>query len=166
MTAFLTPLRLEYVPPWEYLHTGWTENDGTARWQLTEPFVYHSTLLRHDVTVPTGFRNDLASVPVLPIISAVYGGRYARPAVIHDYLCRQGHLKRSRCDLVLLEAMQHENELELAAMDAAGIDNDEIAERKGALAALSSQMYLAVCFYTRTGFWKTEVDKPGFEVIG
>lgn len=166
MSAFLSPLRVEFVNPWEYYNTVWCENDGVDRWQLTEPFLYYSSLLKKTVEVPAGFRFDKASVPVVPFIYDQFGGRYTKAACVHDFLVRDRRYPRAKCDRVFLEAMQTENQLELEAMEKAGEDDDEIAAHRAQLEARAKAMYAAVCLYTKTGLWKTEVDRPGFEPIG
>lgn len=170
MSEFLSPLRVEYVEPWDFPNNGtWNENDGTARWQLTEPLLYYSSLLKRMVEVPTGFRNDLASVPTLPLIYARYGNRYARPAAVHDFLCRrigERIVPRAKCDKVFLEAMRVENAMEIDAMIRSGVDPDRIAERKLELDALAREMYAAVYLYSASGRWKNETDEPGFNPIG
>lgn len=157
-SAFTSPLRVELVCSWI--------NEGTGQWQLTHMFSYYSALLQRVVDVPLGFSTDFASVPKLPLVYLVHGGRYARPAVIHDFLCRQGHVLRNRSDSVFLEAMRAENAEELMALVASGADEAEIEERAQGLEGRAYTMYLAVAFYTRTGRWKTDVDEPDFEPIG
>lgn len=55
--------------------------------KLTEDFIYWSDYLVAYVIVPAGYRTDFASVPrffwrIFPPM-----GRYAKAAVVHDYLC-------------------------------------------------------------------------------
>lgn len=154
MSAFLSALRCEYVPPWEYLHEGWNDNDGTDRWQLTEPLKFHSDVLRKTDEVPLGFRFDKASVPTLPMMYANFGGRYTRPACVHDWLCRMGRVSREKADRVFLEFMRLENAQELQAMYAAGVDDDDIADRNAVLEGRAQMMYAAVALFTKTGLWK------------
>lgn len=166
MSAFLTPLQCEYVPPWRYLdNSGWHENDGTDRWQMTSPFEYYSSLLRRKVVCEVGFRFDKSSVPTLPALYAEFGGRYTRPAAVHDKLCREGYVGREKCDKVFLEAMQLENEEELADMVKSGASAEEVADYRVKLMSRARLMYLAVCLYTKSGLWKTEVSRPGFEPV-
>jgi hypothetical protein len=72
MAKFLTELELSCI------------DDGT--WILDAPLKYESDLLKQTVTVPTGFKTDLASVPRFPIAYQFWGGRAHREAVIHDFL--------------------------------------------------------------------------------
>lgn len=155
MSQFLCPLDVRYVPPWEYLNDGqWTPNDGTPRWELTAPFQYYSSLLKRAVEVPLGFRFDGPSVPTLPLVYAQFGGRYMRPAAIHDYLCRMGWFKRNRIDRVFLEAMRLENHLEIETMRKCQMGEGEIAERAAELEGRAQMMFAAVVMYSASGAWK------------
>lgn len=157
VSKFLTALQVELFDPYA--------NDGTGLWMLTAPFRYYSSLLRREVEVPYGFVHDYASVPRLPLIYAATGNRYHRPAVLHDYLCRQRHVRRDRADSVFLEAMRLQNREELAHMAAAG-QQDEVEERAAALSGRSQSMYVAVVLYTKSGLWKKDIDLPGYEPVG
>lgn len=58
------------------------------------------------ITVPAGFKTDLASIPrplwaVLPPV-----GAYDAAAVVHDYLYQHNGVSRADADAVLLEAMR------------------------------------------------------------
>lgn len=60
------------------------------------------------ITVPVGFETDFASVP--RVIDDLFGwdprGKYALPAVVHDYLYSgQTEYSRRRADEIFLEAM-------------------------------------------------------------
>lgn len=77
-------------------------------WRLTRPLVYESDLIGK-VTAPEGFLTDLASVPRVPIIFALWGDRAHREAVIHDYLFKIGsepEVSWSTANNVFLEAMK------------------------------------------------------------
>ena len=143
---------------------GWA-NNGRGLWELLFELVYYSALLGYEVTVPKSFRFDGSSVPRLPLAFALYGGRYWRAACIHDYLCRMGYIRRSLIDKVFLEAMRAENLLELAAMEADGADPDELAQRAAELEGQALTMYAGVAAYTKSGLWKKDVHKPGFEPV-
>ena len=76
---------------------------------LLSPLVYHSGLLNRSIIIPAGFETDLASVPRLPIIYALWGDRAHREAVLHDYLYRIDSdpvVSKDVVDKVFLEAMQ------------------------------------------------------------
>lgn len=158
MSAFLTTLDERLVDPWA--------NDGTGHWQLLAPFRYRSSRLKRVVEVPLGFVYDHASVPRIPGVYAMFGNRYHRPACIHDFLCRQGYVRRETADLVFLEAMRLQNTEEIENMRDSGEDDDAIMDRKIALEGRARAMYAAVALYTKSGVWKTEVHKKGFEPLG
>lgn len=165
VSPFLTPMRAEYIPPWTYYGNGWQPNNGTSCWQLTEPFQLYSRVLGRTVVCETGFRFDKASVPGIGILYGEFGDRFLRAACGHDKLCRERRVKRNRADRAFLEWMRAEIAEELDAMREAGIDDDEIADMHARLEGRAQLMYAAVVAYTKSGLWKTEVDRPGFEPI-
>jgi hypothetical protein len=57
-------------------------------WELLEPLAYYSAILGKLIIVPKGFQTDLASVPRVPILYTIWGGRAHREGVLHDYLYR------------------------------------------------------------------------------
>lgn len=71
-------------------------------WRLDEPLIYRSGTTQH--VVPKGFMTDGASIPrllwgVLPPF-----GRYAKAAVLHDYLLKT--FPRAYCDAVFRDALR------------------------------------------------------------
>lgn len=83
------------------------EDDDGLPFTLTAALVYQSVILARVVTVPSGFKTDLASIPrplwnILPPV-----GRYDRAAVVHDLLYQQAPngVTRAQADSVLREAM-------------------------------------------------------------
>lgn len=83
--------------------------DDDCVWVLDKPLGYYSSLLKCLVTVPTGFETDLASVPRLPFIYTLWGGKAHREGVLHDYLYRKDAVPgvpRRDADRVFLEAME------------------------------------------------------------
>jgi hypothetical protein len=77
-------------------------------WKLDSPLVYESDLLGL-ITVPEGFETDLASVPRVPFIYMMWGGKAHREGVIHDYLYRidsKPLASFSQANGVFYEAMQ------------------------------------------------------------
>ncbi len=98
MPEFLTDLEIELV----------SADDNI--WQLTAPLKYWSNLIRGRViTVPAGFQTDLASVPRLPFLYLLWGGKAHREGVLHDYLYRIDSKPRvsfARANRVFLEAMK------------------------------------------------------------
>lgn len=157
-TAFLSPLITEDVMPWA--------NDGTGQSELRAVFSFQTEVLKKRIDVPFGFSTDFASVPKGILMWGLFGGRYKRPATAHDYLIRFRICYREKADLVFLELMRHENQLELDWMAACGEEDDEISERKYALEGRATTMYAAVSLYTKSGLWKKDFDKPGYEPIG
>lgn len=91
MSAFKTPLRFE--------------DGGGLPFTVYEPLVYDSDVLKRLLTVPAGFKTDLASIPrilwnILPPF-----GKYDAAAVLHDLLYQHGGVTRDQADNVLYEAM-------------------------------------------------------------
>lgn len=78
-------------------------DDGV--WCLAKPLSYSSDVAGRVITVPAGFRTDLASVPRLPVVYWLCGGRANKPAVVHDFLYSTGLIARDIADAVFLEAM-------------------------------------------------------------
>lgn len=64
------------------------ESDGKTIYRLNSHlrFVLNYNSM---VIVPEGFETDLASVPRLPLVYAIWGNRAHREAVMHDYLYRK-----------------------------------------------------------------------------
>lgn len=83
------------------------------RWQLLASFDYYvgahpeSSIIPKEsiIRVPTGTITDLASVP--RILWAVFPphGKYAKAAIVHDYLYQQSIGSKDWADRVFLEAM-------------------------------------------------------------
>ena len=77
-------------------------------WKLDSPLEYQSDLLGL-IVVPEGFETDLASVPRVPLIYMLWGGKAHREGVIHDYLYRidsKPLASFSQANEVFFEAMQ------------------------------------------------------------
>ena len=94
MSSFTTPADLRVL-------------DG-YRWELLSDFSYHvgaypSTDI---ITVPAGFVTDLASIPRAFWSLLPPHGRYAKAAIIHDWLYATGIGGREYADDVFLEAME------------------------------------------------------------
>lgn len=82
------------------------DEDGLP-YTLVVDLVYESDILNRRVTVPSGFKTDLASIPrglwnILP-----KSGRYDRAAVVHDFLYVTNGVTRKQADDVLNEAMTY-----------------------------------------------------------
>lgn len=74
--------------------------------EVVEPFGFASDLLQREILVPVGYRTDLASVPRLPFVYLVVGGRGNKAAVIHDYLYTSRITSRKQADYVFAEALR------------------------------------------------------------
>ena len=83
--------------------------EDTGTWLLLSAMSYDSDLLKpNPVIIPARFRTDFASVPRLPGIYLLAGGRAHQAAVVHDYLYQTHDLSgisRRLADAVLFEAM-------------------------------------------------------------
>jgi hypothetical protein len=77
-------------------------------WVLTAPLIFRSERLDRDITVPTGFKTDLASVPSLPILHLLLADVGKASAVVHDFLLVENKLRRETCDEVYLDALKTE----------------------------------------------------------
>lgn len=81
---------------------------------LNKPLVYYSSWLKKKgidpiIRAEAEFNTDLASVPRVPIIYAMWGGRCHREAVIHDLLFRKDskpNVSFSAANWIFLEAMK------------------------------------------------------------
>jgi len=74
---------------------------------LDAPLVYNDEIFGK-LIVPKGFETDLASVPRIPVIYALYGGRVHREAVLHDALYRKdfpGKISFWEANCIFLRAM-------------------------------------------------------------
>lgn len=81
------------------------ENRDDGKWIVCQPLVYDSLVAGRTITVPAGYQTDLASVPRLPLVYWLCGGRANKPAVVHDYLYSTGLVPRPVADAVFREAM-------------------------------------------------------------
>ena len=76
-------------------------------WEVYEDFGYRDTELDITVVVPKGSTTDFASIPrVFWSILPPWYPTYGEPAVIHDYLYRNGLYNRKIADLIFLHAMR------------------------------------------------------------
>ena len=76
-------------------------------WKLDSPLIYESDLLGL-IEVPEGFETDLASVPRVPFVYMMWGGKAHREGVLHDYLFRIDSVplaSYSQANKVFFEAM-------------------------------------------------------------
>lgn len=94
MSKFLTSLKLE---------VGATDGDY---WTVLEDLVYSSDVANMTITVPAGFKTDLASVPRLPVVYWLTGATSNEAAVVHDFLYSMPKFPRALADAVLREASE------------------------------------------------------------
>ena len=88
MSAFTTPAILEMLDRY--------------RWRLVEPFIYYTDVppYRTAIAVPAGTITDLASVPRILWVIFPPNGRYAKAAIVHDYLYAQALYSKPVADAV------------------------------------------------------------------
>lgn len=77
------------------------------KWELLSPFSYHRTNNKDSIiNVPKGFKTDLATIPRILWIFFPPHGKYAKAAIIHDYLYAYGIGTKKEADTIFLEAME------------------------------------------------------------
>ncbi len=72
--------------------------------RLVTPF--YVALNGKEVIIPTDFKTDLASVPRIPIVYMVVGGRGHKAAVLHDWLYQTAMFPRDKCDAYFYHALR------------------------------------------------------------
>ncbi|EGQ5165988.1 DUF1353 domain-containing protein [Salmonella enterica] len=79
---------------------------GHFNWRVYEPFAFYLSDDESDVIeVPAGFITDLASVPRVFWILLPPDGKYAKAAIIHDYLYDNALRTKKEADLIFLDGM-------------------------------------------------------------
>lgn len=63
----------------------------------------------NSILIPAGFKTDLASVPKVPGIYALFKGSCRRAALIHDYIYSTGTVSRKTADDIFYHEMLKEN---------------------------------------------------------
>lgn len=92
MSCFTTPAILEM--PGHYL------------WRVHEPFEFYLSDDNSDViSVPAGFVTDLATVPRIFWSVMPPDGKYAKAAIIHDYLYDNALRTKKEANLIFLDGM-------------------------------------------------------------
>ncbi|HCM1892608.1 TPA: DUF1353 domain-containing protein [Salmonella enterica subsp. diarizonae serovar 57:c:e,n,x,z15] len=92
MSQFTTPAILEMLD--HYL------------WRVYEPFAFYLSDDESDVIeVPAGFVTDLATVPRIFWSVMPPDGKYAKAAIIHDYLYDNALRTKREADLIFLDGM-------------------------------------------------------------
>lgn len=94
MSSFTTPADLRMLDDY--------------RWQVLAPFEYHVGAYPSAtvICVPAGTVTDLASVPRLLWAIFPPHGRWAKAAIIHDFLYARGIGSKAYADRTFLEAME------------------------------------------------------------
>ncbi|EAW6539825.1 TPA: DUF1353 domain-containing protein [Salmonella enterica subsp. enterica serovar Stanley] len=92
MSKFTTPAILEML--------------GHYEWRVHEPFAFYLSNDNSDVIeVPAGFITDLATVPRIFWIMLPPDGKYAKAAIIHDYLYDNALRTKKEADRIFLDGM-------------------------------------------------------------
>ncbi|EAO0848194.1 DUF1353 domain-containing protein [Salmonella enterica subsp. enterica serovar Minnesota] len=92
MSRFTTPAILEML--------------GHFNWRVYEPFAFYLSDDNSDViSVPAGFVTDLASVPRIFWTLLPPDGKYAKAAIIHDYLYDNALRTKREADKIFLDGM-------------------------------------------------------------
>lgn len=94
MSSFTSPADLRFL--------------GEYRFELLSPFYYHVGDYPSEqiICVPAGFVTDFASVPRLLWAIFPPHGKWAKAAIVHDFLYTKPHTRsKEECDLIFLEAM-------------------------------------------------------------
>ncbi|EAQ3914697.1 DUF1353 domain-containing protein [Salmonella enterica] len=92
MSKFTTPAILEMLD--HYL------------WRVHEPFEFYLSDDNSDIiSVPAGFVTDLATVPRVFWSVMPPDGKYAKAAIIHDYLYDNASRTKEKADLIFLDGM-------------------------------------------------------------
>ncbi|EAV4234148.1 DUF1353 domain-containing protein [Salmonella enterica subsp. enterica] len=92
MSKFTTPAILEML--------------GHYEWRVHEPFAFYLSNDNSDVIdVPAGFVTDLATIPRIFWSLMPPDGKYAKAAIIHDYLYDNALRTKKEADLIFLDGM-------------------------------------------------------------
>ncbi|EDZ5416544.1 DUF1353 domain-containing protein [Salmonella enterica] len=76
------------------------------RWRVYEPFEFYLSDDNSDViSVPAGFVTDLATVPRIFWTFMPPDGKYAKAAIIHDYLYDNALRTKKEADRIFLDGM-------------------------------------------------------------
>ncbi|EEM9454573.1 DUF1353 domain-containing protein [Salmonella enterica] len=92
MSKFTTPAILEML--------------GHYEWRVHEPFAFYLSNDNSDVIeVPAGFVTDLATIPRVFWSLMPPDGKYAKAAIIHDYLYDNALRTKREADRIFLDGM-------------------------------------------------------------
>lgn len=79
---------------------------GHYNWRVHEPFAFYLSDDNSDVIeVPVGFVTDLATVPRIFWILLPPDGKYAKAAIIHDYMYDNALRTKKEADKIFLDGM-------------------------------------------------------------
>jgi hypothetical protein len=93
----------------------------SGEWVNVGAFGFYSAERKREFWVPDRSPTDLASVPKLPILYWLCGGRADEPAVLHDHGYRSGLFgTRAEVDALFAEAMRVVSRLKQEALEAKG----------------------------------------------
>lgn len=84
---------------------------------LNEEFMYYTDDKARHIVVPKGFKTDFASVPRICWSVFPPYGRYAKAAVVHDFLCEVNHLQNGRETYNAKELLQVDYDVSRAYAD-------------------------------------------------
>ncbi|EAM9430675.1 phage tail protein [Salmonella enterica] len=91
MSRFTTPAILEML--------------GHYNWRVHEPFAFYLCDDDDVIEVPAGFITDLATIPRIFWILLPPDGKYAKAAIIHDYLYDNALRTKKEADKIFLDGM-------------------------------------------------------------
>ncbi|EDV0418050.1 DUF1353 domain-containing protein [Salmonella enterica subsp. enterica] len=92
MSRFTTPAILEML--------------GHYNWRVYKPFAFYLSDDESDVIeVPAGFITDLATIPHIFWILLPPDGKYAKAAIIHDYMYATALRTKKEADKIFLDGM-------------------------------------------------------------
>jgi hypothetical protein len=83
---------------------GAADERDDGKWIVMQDLVYQSDVAGMTFTVPAGFGTDLASVPRLPVVYLLTGGKANSASVVHDWIYTNKMVPRATADAVLREA--------------------------------------------------------------
>lgn len=79
---------------------------GHYLWRVHEPFAFYLSDDNSDVIeVPAGFITDLATIPRIFWVLLPPDGKYAKAAIIHDWMYDNALRTKKEADLIFLDGM-------------------------------------------------------------
>lgn len=96
-----------YLTDLKYEKAEGTNIWGRPQYKLTSPLVY-SYDSKLEITVPTGFKTDFATIPSWILFLRPKNGKWIKASVVHDYLCKSSCTKKF-ADKVFYYAMLDDN---------------------------------------------------------